>query len=91
MKLSGVTVLIESVQFDLGQEKNKLKDLKKSLTAEIESLKKQVSDAAKGIRAASIVKQKLQSAMDEEKKDEVPSAEFLKAQETIKEHERRLE
>jgi hypothetical protein len=29
--------------------------------------------------------------LDEEKKDEVPSAEFLKAQETIKEHERRLE
>ena len=33
-----------------------MKDLKKNLTAEIESLKKQVSDAAKGIRAASIVK-----------------------------------
>ena len=79
--------------------------MKQQFQQDLEAVKKQVTDAAKGMRAASIVNKKMQQSLDEtEKKEEgkwfiiwssyyvgIPNAEFLKVQDLVRDHDRRLD
>jgi hypothetical protein len=69
----------------------------------METMKKQITDTAKGFRAANVINKKLQQSLEEsEKKDDgkhtmniiqigIPNAEFIKVQDAIKDQTRRLE
>ncbi len=62
--------MIEALQYEIEQMKNRLKEQKQQVAQDMEGLKKQVTDAAKGLRAASIVSKKLQQAAEEIDKKE---------------------
>ena len=59
-KLNGLQVMLESLQFELDKSKQRQTDMKQQFQQDMEIIKKQVTDATKGIRAASIVNKKIQ-------------------------------
>jgi Ni,Fe-hydrogenase I large subunit len=70
-KLNGLQVMVESLQFELDKTKQRHTDMRQQFQQDLEAVKKQVTDATKGIRAAGIINKKMQQAQEEtEKKEE---------------------
>lgn len=98
LRVNGLNIMIESIHFEIEQMKRKQKDYRAHMQVEMDTMKKEITNAAKGIRAAGVVKQKLkeqieaeEKAAQEQKEAAASSAEVAKMTETIKEIEKKLE
>ncbi len=89
--INGINIMVESVRFEGEQVKKKQGDMRKELMQEIELIRKDIRQGG-GQKFSGTKKQLATVSEDPEKKEEsqVPSAEFIKLQDQVKEHERRL-
>jgi RNA polymerase-binding transcription factor DksA len=81
--LNGLNIMVESVRFENEQFKKKLSDMRHSINTDMDQLKKDIKQAAKGIKPQA---NNARQTEEEKKEPVVPHAEFLKMQDLINEH-----